>query len=167
MVATRLVAANPLRVAPRVSRRAAAPAGRQIVVTTKAVQVRASPADACKHASQLWVAPLSGPTASQAGHNCRPARALPLTSHPMAVPLTQVADHTEARQYVDTRHHAHVHNHREYEEMYNKRWEGVSGCRSVGGSVGRSFGPPFMVWHMRMAQGRWSPLAPPWVQRWM
>lgn len=33
----------------------------------------------------------------------------------------QVEDHTEARQYMEARQHAHVHNRRQYEEMYQKR----------------------------------------------
>ncbi|KAI7846128.1 hypothetical protein COHA_000389 [Chlorella ohadii] len=39
----------------------------------------------------------------------------------------KVADHTDARQYIDTRHHAHIHNHREYEEMYQRSIEDPNG----------------------------------------
>ncbi|PSC76405.1 acetyl-synthetase [Micractinium conductrix] len=39
----------------------------------------------------------------------------------------KVADHTEARQYIDTRHHAHIHNHREYDEMYQRSIQDPNG----------------------------------------
>lgn len=43
------------------------------------------------------------------------------------LPAPQVADHTDARQYIDTRHHAHIHNHREYDEMYKRSIEDPNG----------------------------------------
>ncbi|KAL4458768.1 hypothetical protein ABPG75_013633 [Micractinium tetrahymenae] len=52
-----------------------------------------------------------------------PRSAAPAGRRSLVTKAVKVADHTEARQYIDTRHHAHIHNHREYEEMYKRSIE--------------------------------------------